>query len=94
MSQAAIRRSSSYLIGYLFKNSKLYLVDEASNMIATLIILLSDPDSSTVTVSFMCTFMVDSLDNILFNICYFIRFRGNLCQGSSVQYPRRYFLRI
>ncbi|KAI9078431.1 hypothetical protein K1719_039650 [Acacia pycnantha] len=50
-SQAAIRRSSSYLIGYLFKNSKLYLVDEASNMIATLIILLSDPDSSTVTVA-------------------------------------------
>ncbi|KAF7805246.1 protein ILITYHIA [Senna tora] len=50
-SQAAVRRSSSYLIGYLFKNSKLYLVDDASNMISTLIILLSDPDSSTVTVA-------------------------------------------
>ncbi|KAL2345847.1 hypothetical protein Fmac_007132 [Flemingia macrophylla] len=50
-SQAVIRRSSSYLIGYFFKNSKLYLVDEAPNMISTLIILLSDPDSSTVTVA-------------------------------------------
>ncbi|KAK7337971.1 hypothetical protein VNO77_18565 [Canavalia gladiata] len=50
-SQAAVRRSSSYLIGYFFKNSKLYLVDEAPNMISTLIILLSDPDSSTVTVA-------------------------------------------
>ena len=49
--QAAVRRSSSYLIGYFFKNSKLYLVDEAPNMISTLIILLSDSDSSTVTVS-------------------------------------------
>ncbi|GMY06601.1 5'-nucleotidase domain-containing protein DDB_G0275467, partial [Fagus crenata] len=46
-SQASIRRSS-YLIGYFFRNSKLYLVDEASNIIATLIILLSDSDSSTV----------------------------------------------
>ncbi|KAG4914061.1 hypothetical protein JHK84_054513 [Glycine max] len=50
-SQAAVRRSSSYLIGYFFKNSKLYLVDEAPNMISTLIILLSDSDSSTVTVA-------------------------------------------
>ncbi|CAJ1961186.1 unnamed protein product [Sphenostylis stenocarpa] len=48
-SQAAVRRSSSYLIGYFFKNSKLYLDDEAPNMISTLIILLSDPDSSTVS---------------------------------------------
>ncbi|XP_061366387.1 protein ILITYHIA [Gastrolobium bilobum] len=52
-SQAAVRRSSSYLIGYFFKNSKLYLVDEAPNMISTLIILLSDPDSSTVTVAWV-----------------------------------------
>lgn len=50
-SQAAVRRSSSYLIGYFFKNSKLYLVDEAPNMISTLIVLLSDPDSSVVTVA-------------------------------------------
>ncbi|XP_073291108.1 protein ILITYHIA [Primulina huaijiensis] len=49
--QASIRRSSSYLIGYFFQNSKLYLVDEAPNMISTLIILLSDPDSATVSVS-------------------------------------------
>ncbi|OWM67342.1 hypothetical protein CDL15_Pgr000794 [Punica granatum] len=50
-SQASIRRSSAYLIGYLFKNSKLYLVDEAPNMISTLIVLLSDSDSATVSVS-------------------------------------------
>ncbi|KAL5566833.1 hypothetical protein UlMin_029997 [Ulmus minor] len=50
-SQASIRRSASYLIGYFFKNSKLYLVDEAPNMISTLIVLLSDSDSSTVVVA-------------------------------------------
>ncbi|CAL0308828.1 unnamed protein product [Lupinus luteus] len=50
-SQAAIRRSCAYLIGYFFKNSKLDLDDEAPNMISTLIILLSDPDSSTVTIA-------------------------------------------
>ncbi|KAL3654018.1 eIF-2-alpha kinase activator GCN1 [Castilleja foliolosa] len=48
-SQVSIRRSSSYLIGYFFQNSKLYLVDEAPNMIPALIILLSDPDSATVS---------------------------------------------
>ncbi|KAG6752975.1 hypothetical protein POTOM_043019 [Populus tomentosa] len=48
---ASIRRSSSYLIGFFFKYSKLYLVDEAPNMISTLIILLSDSDSSTVEVA-------------------------------------------
>ncbi|KAJ0966557.1 hypothetical protein J5N97_023474 [Dioscorea zingiberensis] len=46
--QALMRRGSSYLIGYFFKNSKLYLVDEASDMISTLIGLLSDTDSATV----------------------------------------------
>ncbi|KAJ6881995.1 LOW QUALITY PROTEIN: hypothetical protein NC651_028566 [Populus alba x Populus x berolinensis] len=46
-----IRRSSSYLIGFFFKYSKLYLVDEAPNMISALIILLSDSDSSTVKVA-------------------------------------------
>ncbi|CAL5393988.1 unnamed protein product [Camellia sinensis] len=45
--QASIRRSSSYLLGYFFKNSKLYLVDEAPNVITTLIVLLSDSDSAT-----------------------------------------------
>ncbi|XP_038891106.1 protein ILITYHIA [Benincasa hispida] len=49
--QAPIRRSSSYLIGYFFKNSKLYLVDEAPNLISTLIVLLSDSDSATVVVA-------------------------------------------
>ncbi|KAG6737159.1 hypothetical protein POTOM_059802 [Populus tomentosa] len=48
---ASIRRSSSYLIGFFFKYSKLYLVDEAPNMISTLIILLSDLDSLTVEVA-------------------------------------------
>ncbi|MFS7937446.1 putative armadillo-like helical, translational activator Gcn1, TOG domain-containing protein [Helianthus anomalus] len=47
--QASTRRSSAYLIGYFFKNSKLYLVDEAPNMMSTLIILLSDSDSATVS---------------------------------------------
>ncbi|RXH82519.1 hypothetical protein DVH24_036860 [Malus domestica] len=50
-SQASIRRSSSYLIGYFFKSSKLYLVDEAPNVISTLIVLLSDSDSATVAAS-------------------------------------------
>ncbi|KAJ6858567.1 hypothetical protein NC652_040992 [Populus alba x Populus x berolinensis] len=48
---ASIRRSSSYLIGFFFKYSKLYMVEEAPNMISTLIILLSDSDSSTVEVA-------------------------------------------
>lgn len=46
--QALMRRGSAYLIGYFFKNSKLYLVDEAPNMISTLITLLCDADRSTV----------------------------------------------
>ncbi|THG08932.1 protein ILITYHIA [Camellia sinensis] len=49
--QASIRRSSSYLLGYFFKNSKLYLADEAPNVITTLIVLLSDSDSATVAVA-------------------------------------------
>ncbi|XP_071733980.1 protein ILITYHIA [Rutidosis leptorrhynchoides] len=47
--QASTRCSSAYLIGYFFKNSKLYLTDEAPNMISTLIVLLSDSDSATVS---------------------------------------------
>lgn len=50
-STASVRRSASYLIGYFFKNSKLYLVDEAPNMMSTLIVLLSDTDSATVAVA-------------------------------------------
>ncbi|KAK1290119.1 hypothetical protein QJS10_CPB18g01878 [Acorus calamus] len=46
--QALIRRGSCYLIGYFFKNSKLYLVEQAPSMIPILIILLSDIDSATV----------------------------------------------
>ncbi|CAI9767444.1 unnamed protein product [Fraxinus pennsylvanica] len=49
--QASIRLSSSYLIGYFFQNSKLYIVDEAPNMISALIILLSDTDPATVEVA-------------------------------------------
>ncbi|KAL3654081.1 eIF-2-alpha kinase activator GCN1 [Castilleja foliolosa] len=60
-SQASIRRSSSYLIGYFFKNSKLYLVDEAPNMIPALIILLSDPDSATVSAAWEALLTVVSL---------------------------------
>ncbi|KAJ8616836.1 hypothetical protein MRB53_036208 [Persea americana] len=48
---ASMRRGSCYLIGYFFKNSKLYVADEAPNMISTLIILLSDSDSDTVAVA-------------------------------------------
>ncbi|XP_074307849.1 protein ILITYHIA [Silene latifolia] len=47
-SKSSIRKSSSYLIGYLFKNSKLYLDDEAPDMISTLVVLLSDSDPDTV----------------------------------------------
>ncbi|RLN18249.1 translational activator GCN1 [Panicum miliaceum] len=48
-SQASMRRGSAYLIGFLFKNTKLYLADEASDMMSTLIILLSDTDRATVS---------------------------------------------
>uniref|UniRef100_A0A0D9VYB3 TOG domain-containing protein n=1 Tax=Leersia perrieri TaxID=77586 RepID=A0A0D9VYB3_9ORYZ len=48
-SQASMRRGSSYLIGFLFKNSKLYLADEAPDIISTLITLLSDTDKATVS---------------------------------------------
>jgi hypothetical protein len=45
-----MRRGSCYLIGYVFKNSKLYLVDEIPDMISTLIVLLGDNDSATIPV--------------------------------------------
>ncbi|XP_025797732.1 protein ILITYHIA isoform X2 [Panicum hallii] len=48
-SQASMRRGSAYLIGFLFKNTKLYLADEASDMMSTLIILLSDTDKATIS---------------------------------------------
>ncbi|VAI01787.1 unnamed protein product [Triticum turgidum subsp. durum] len=46
--QASMRRGAAYLIGFLFKNSKLYLADEAPDMMSTLITLLSDTDNATV----------------------------------------------
>ena len=46
-----MRRGAAYLIGFLFKNSKLYLADEAPDMMSTLITLLSDTDNATVLVS-------------------------------------------
>ena len=69
--QASIRRSSSYLIGFFFKYSKLYLVDEAPNMISTLIILLSDSDSSTVEVSIKCIIQSSLLFHKLYLMFFF-----------------------
>lgn len=46
-----MRRGACYLIGYFFENSKLYLEEEAPNMITTLITLLSDTDAATVSVN-------------------------------------------
>lgn len=45
-----MRSGSAYLIGYFFQNSKLYLVDEAPNMISALITLFSDSDPAIVMV--------------------------------------------
>ncbi|GLJ35635.1 hypothetical protein SUGI_0716270 [Cryptomeria japonica] len=49
--QASVRRGSAYLTGFFFKNSKLDLIDESPNLVTTLIVMLTDPDSSTVQVS-------------------------------------------
>lgn len=67
LSQAPIRRSSSYLIGYFFKNSKLYLVDEAPNLISTLIVLLSDSDSATVVVCMVFIYLLSLSIFMLWN---------------------------
>ncbi|CAM8897213.1 unnamed protein product [Rhodiola kirilowii] len=50
-SQALVRRNSCYIIGFFFKNSELYLADEAPDMISTLIVLLSDSDAENVPVA-------------------------------------------
>uniref|UniRef100_A0A7N0VHG6 TOG domain-containing protein n=1 Tax=Kalanchoe fedtschenkoi TaxID=63787 RepID=A0A7N0VHG6_KALFE len=50
-SQALVRRSSCYIIGFFFKNSDLYLADEAPDMVSTLIVLLSDTDAANVVVA-------------------------------------------
>eukprot|EP00252_Welwitschia_mirabilis_P007794 TRINITY_DN19495_c0_g1_i1.p1 TRINITY_DN19495_c0_g1~~TRINITY_DN19495_c0_g1_i1.p1 ORF type:complete len:999 (+),score=244.81 TRINITY_DN19495_c0_g1_i1:58-2997(+) len=46
--QASVRRGSAYLTGFLFRNSKLDLIDESSTLICTLIIMLTDSDPLTV----------------------------------------------
>ena len=97
-SQATIRRSSSYLIGYFFKNSKLYLVDEAPNLISTLIVLLSDSDSATVVV--WCLIFIYLLSLTIFMLWTYVysllfdRLLGKPYQELSVLSPRRHFLLI
>ncbi|KAH9290138.1 hypothetical protein KI387_034255, partial [Taxus chinensis] len=49
--QASVRRGSAYLTGFFFKNSKLDIIDEAPNLVTTLIVMLTDPNSSTVQAS-------------------------------------------
>lgn len=46
--EASARCNSAYLIQYLLKNSKLYWVNEAPNMIFIHIVLLSDTDSAII----------------------------------------------
>jgi hypothetical protein len=45
-----MRRGSAYLVGFLFKNSKVELSDEVPNLITTLVAMLTDADSLTVAV--------------------------------------------
>ena len=49
-SQVFMRRGSAYLVGFLFKNSKMDLSDEVPNLITTLTVMLTDTDGLTVTV--------------------------------------------
>lgn len=64
-------------------------------MISTLIILLSDPDSSTVAVS---VGVLDTQILSIYIVCLykvlFVRLLGKLCQGSLFRFPRRFFLLI
>lgn len=92
--QVSIRRSSSYLIGYFFKNSKLDLADEAPNMISTLIVLLSDSDSATVAVCIMYSLLSFLLCCTLHIMFVFNRLHGKLYRGLLVQFLRRCFLPI
>ncbi|KAH7283513.1 hypothetical protein KP509_34G010800 [Ceratopteris richardii] len=46
--QATVRRGSAYLVGFLFKNSKLDLSEEVPNLITLLVVMLTDVDSSAV----------------------------------------------
>lgn len=45
--QSFVRRGSAYLTGFLFKNTKFDLEDELSGLLTTLIVMLTDPDAST-----------------------------------------------
>eukprot|EP00250_Pteridium_aquilinum_P013931 c21667_g1_i1 orf=228-8111(+) len=47
--QVSVKRGSAYLVGFLFKNSKLDLSEEVPNLITMLVVMLTDPDSLTVT---------------------------------------------
>lgn len=47
--QVSVRRGSAYLVGFLFKNSKLDLSEEVPNLITTLVVMLTDSDGLTVT---------------------------------------------
>lgn len=78
--QASIRLSSSYLIGYFFQNSKLYIVDEAPNMISTLIILLSDTDPATVEVMLGVVLFTFQL-HVPCSYCHNYRWLGKLYRG-------------
>ncbi|CAM6126914.1 unnamed protein product [Calypogeia fissa] len=46
--QAAVRRSSAYLTGFLFKNTKLDLEEEIPNLLTMLIVMLTDNDDLTI----------------------------------------------
>ncbi|MCO5572014.1 hypothetical protein L7F22_025765 [Adiantum nelumboides] len=46
--QASVRKGSAYLVGFLFKNSKLDLSEEVPNLITILVVMLTDTDSLTV----------------------------------------------
>jgi HEAT repeat protein len=49
--QAAVRRGSADLVGFLFKNTKLDVEDEIPTLLSTLIIMLTDTDPRTVQAS-------------------------------------------
>lgn len=74
-----MRRGSAYLIGFLFKNSKLYLADEAPDIMSTLITLLSDTDKATVSVS-ICHPVCYSVIYLLLRLIYLQLSTG--CFGS------------
>lgn len=52
--QPAVRRGSAYLVGFLFKNTKLGIEEDVPNLLTTLVIMLTDNDQSTVQVLQNC----------------------------------------